>query len=143
MKSFDLVAHLKRQRAFSRATFGPGVRVNGTIDHIKKELAEIEASHGVDVIEWIDIVLLALDGAWRAAQALSMPIEVVAGAIESKQAKNELRDWPDWRTSDRNKAIEHTREVPAATPACCPYTACPSPYLCKGGCKSGTAEAIS
>ena len=41
--AFDLVAHLYRQRAFSERTFGPGARTKGVLNHIRKELAEIEA----------------------------------------------------------------------------------------------------
>ena len=100
----DLVAHLYRQRAFSRATFGPGERTAGVADHIRKELAEIEAKP-TDVMEWIDVILLALDGAWRAG---SSP-ETIAAMIQEKQSINELRDWPDWRTSTPDKAIEHVR----------------------------------
>lgn len=40
---FDLVQHLYRQRDFSERTFGPGTRTQGVLDHIRKELREIEA----------------------------------------------------------------------------------------------------
>jgi hypothetical protein len=102
--SFDLVAHLERQRDFSRKTFGPGQRTKGVIDHIRKELAEIEADP-TDISEWVDVVILAFDGAWRAGWE---PADIVA-AIVAKQAKNESRVWPDWRTADPEKAIEHDR----------------------------------
>ncbi|HHJ1578118.1 dATP/dGTP pyrophosphohydrolase domain-containing protein [Pseudomonas aeruginosa] len=59
---FDL--HLERQRRFSERTFGPGSRAAGVVDHIRKELREIEEAPG-DLAEWIDVVILALDGAWR------------------------------------------------------------------------------
>ncbi|WP_316207572.1 dATP/dGTP pyrophosphohydrolase domain-containing protein [Bradyrhizobium sp. SZCCHNR3118] len=106
MQSFDLVAHLYRQRAFSRATFGPGARTKGVIDHIKKELVEIEKAP-TDLMEWVDVILLALDGAWRAGYT---PHQIVE-SILLKQSKNELRDWPDWRTADPDKAIEHVRLI--------------------------------
>ena len=99
-----LIAHLYRQRAWSRATFGPGMRTKGVCDHIRKELREIEESPG-DLEEWVDVVLLALDGAWRCG---ATP-EEIAAKIAAKQSKNELRDWPDWRTQDPDKAIEHVR----------------------------------
>ena len=108
MQTFDLVAHLYRQRAFSRATFGPGARTKGVSDHIRKELIEIEAAPS-DVTEWVDVVLLALDGLWRCAQERDIPIEVAIGAISVKQDKNERRAWPDWRTADPDKAIEHVK----------------------------------
>lgn len=104
-KGFDLVAHLHRQRAFSLRTFGPGERTAGVLDHIRKELAEIEAAPK-DLTEWVDVVLLALDGAWRAGHGL----EDIARAISDKQARNEQRRWPDWRTAAPGKAIEHMRE---------------------------------
>src|SRR5690606_4673333 len=40
--AFDMIAHLARQREFSERAFGPGPRTKGVIDHIRKELAEIE-----------------------------------------------------------------------------------------------------
>ena len=107
-KSFDLVAHLHRQRDFSERTFGPGARTTGVIDHIRKELSEIE-SQPDDVSEWVDVILLALDGAWRAG----FSPEQIAEAIAAKQAKNEARQWPDWRTADPEKAIEHIKGATA------------------------------
>lgn len=100
----DLVAHLYRQRAFSKATFGPGERTAGVINHIRKELLEIQADP-LEISEWIDVILLALDGAWRAGYSP----EEIAAALMAKQDKNENRDWPDWRTSAPDKAIEHVR----------------------------------
>lgn len=104
MTNFDFRAHLARQRAFSEKTFGPGARTAGVVDHIRKELREIEADPA-DVSEWIDVVILALDGAWRAGYT---PDEIVA-ALVAKQEKNEGRTWPDWRTAPLDRAIEHDR----------------------------------
>ncbi len=106
----DLVAHLYRQRAWSKATFGPGQRNAGVIDHISKELVEIER-HPRDKSEWVDVILLALDGAWRAGYSP----ENLAAAIKWKQDKNENREWPDWRTAPLDKAIEHIRDPCPAT----------------------------
>src|SRR5690606_32867885 len=104
MSTMDLIAHLYRQRAFSRATFGPGVRTKGVCDHIRKELAEVEADpHSLE--EWVDVILLALDGAWRCGA----DPEEIAAAIKRKQGRNEERRWPDWRTMSPDKAIEHIR----------------------------------
>ena len=63
--TYDLVAHIYRQRAFSLETFGPGSRTKGVTDHIRKELEEVLEAPD-DVEEWCDLLLLALDGAWRA-----------------------------------------------------------------------------
>ncbi|WP_230411793.1 dATP/dGTP pyrophosphohydrolase domain-containing protein [Denitromonas iodatirespirans] len=101
---FDLVAHLHRQKAFSLEAFGPGIRTQGVCDHIRKELLEIEANPE-DIMEWIDVVLLALDGAWRCG----IRPEWIAYCLDDKQTINESRTWPDWRTADPGKAIEHVR----------------------------------
>lgn len=101
-------AHLAHQRVWSRATFGPGARTLGVIDHIRKELGEIEAAPE-DVEEWVDVVILAFDGAWRAGWEPQQIID----AIHAKQAKNEQRTWPDWRDEPEDRAIEHVRDAPA------------------------------
>lgn len=104
VKVYDLIAHLHRQREFSLRTFGPGPRAEGVVDHIRKELREIEADP-TDIEEWIDVVLLAFDGAYRAGHEP----EQIAAALEAKLAKNERRTWPDWRSVPAGKAIEHDR----------------------------------
>ena len=89
---------------WSEKTFGPGDRTKGVIDHIRKELAEIEAAPG-DLEEWIDVIILAFDGAWRSGAS---PLQIVEALI-AKQAKNEARTWPDWRSLPTDVAIEHIR----------------------------------
>ena len=106
---FDLVAHLCRQREFSLRTFGPGTRSGAVIKHIRKELIEIEAAPG-DLMEWIDVAMLALDGAWRAGHSP----EAIALALATKLTRNERRQWPDWRTVGEGEPIEHVRDGAAA-----------------------------
>lgn len=117
----DLIAHLTRQAAFSRGTFGPGTRTKGVIDHIKKELVEVEKAgmHYQKVDEWVDVVILALDGLTREiiwGDPFNSQLDTLAAAqhaaaqIGRKQSKNEKRDWPDWRTADTNGAIEHIKK---------------------------------
>lgn len=111
-KGYPLVQHLIRQIAFSKKAFGPGRRTGGILEHIKKELVEV-AAEPHDISEWIDIVNLALDGAWRHMSHDGLSDEEVAKEVVSvlrmKLVKNEKRDWPDWRLFDENKAIEHKR----------------------------------
>lgn len=102
-RRFDLVDFIHEQREFSLKTFGPGARTAGVIDHIRRELVEIEAAPD-DVSEWIDVVILALDGALRAGHEP----EQVAAALRTKLDKNKARKWPDWRGNE-DKAIEHVR----------------------------------
>lgn len=101
----DFEEILKRQSAWSLKTFGPGDRAQGVVDHIRKELTEVEAKPA-DLEEWIDVAILAFDGAWRAGHS---PADIVE-AYKAKLFKNENRKWPDWRTAEPGKAIEHVRE---------------------------------
>jgi hypothetical protein len=111
----DLEQHLLRQMAFSRATFGPGERRAGVCDHIRKELVEVEAEQTPREasIEWVDVVILALDGLTRSLLAAGRkPMHAATEAcamIVQKQERNELRDWPDWRSQPLDQAIEHVR----------------------------------
>lgn len=100
----NLTDHIMKQREFSLRTFGPGTRTKGVLAHIRKELIEIEASPE-DLEEWVDVILLAIDGAWRAGYS---PMAIANGILH-KQTINEARLWPDWRTSDPNGPIEHKR----------------------------------
>lgn len=114
---FDFEAHLAHQAAWSEKTFGPGDRSQGIMDHIVKELCEVlrSKSERERQAEWVDVVILALDGAWRSGMS---PRQIISGIV-AKQAKNEARVWPDWRTADPNKAIEHDRSKDAADPKVC------------------------
>lgn len=107
--SFDLTEWLAVQAAWSRKTFGPGFRWRGILAHIRKELIEVE-EHPTDVTEWIDIAILAFDGASRAGHT---PAQISA-ALDAKQQKNLARKWPDWRTASEDQPIEHDRSEEAA-----------------------------
>ena len=113
----DLKAHLLRHMAWSHATFGPGRRTDGIIDHIKKELVEVAEADGL-AAEWLDVVILAFDGLTRHlsfdpdGKRYSYPEKIVEWAcdmIAEKQGINEGRTWPDWRTAPADKAIEHVK----------------------------------
>ncbi|SDP92281.1 Protein of unknown function [Phyllobacterium sp. YR620] len=101
---FDLIQHLRRQSTFSQATFGPGERTLGNLDHIRKELIEIEKDPH-DLKEWVDVMLLAFDGAMRHGYSP----EAISATIMAVQTRNENRIWPDWRTMSHDHAIEHDR----------------------------------
>lgn len=102
---FDLKEYLTKQKDFSFITFGPGYHTEGIIDHISKEFEEIR-KQPYDLEEWIDVVILALDGAWRSGYNP----EDICEMLEFKLNKNINRKWPDWRTAIPGKAIEHIRE---------------------------------
>ena len=99
-------AHLTRQMLWSYNTFGPGPRTAGILEHLRKELDEV-ADAPTDLSEWADLIILALDGAWRAGHEP----QAIIDAIVDKQARNEARTWPDWRDQPADRAIEHDRSV--------------------------------
>ncbi len=117
----DLKQHLPRLMAFSHTAFGPGVRTAGVCDHIRKELQEVQEAGG-DAAEWVDVVILALDGLTRQLAYCertppgggrgepSYVAAIACNMIDKKQSQNEARTWPDWRTADLGKAIEHDRD---------------------------------
>ncbi len=88
------------------------------MDHIRKELDEVaRCPNALEVAgEWVDVVILALDGLTRALQAAGdgpdQAAEDAVQMIRLKQSSNERRDWPDWRTADPDRAIEHVRPTP-------------------------------
>jgi hypothetical protein len=103
-KFFDLVSYINHQKAWSEETFGPGYRTEAICDHIQKEIKEIK-NDPLDISEWIDIVILGLDGAWRSGHTS----EQIVYALVVKQTTNINRIWPDWRLQPKDKAIEHIR----------------------------------
>jgi hypothetical protein len=102
----DLVSYIERHRAWSIRTFGPGERVVGILAHIKKEMEEIEAIPD-DLDEWIDIIILAIDGAWRAGHEPNQ----IAAALAFKQSCNFQRKWPPLNQQSSDKPTEHIRET--------------------------------
>jgi len=110
--AFDLVAHLVRQMQFSLKTFGPGPRLGGITSHIEKELIELR-DEGGPLSEWVDVIILGFDGAWRSIGLPGDQMVVVAmhviNAIVQKQSRNERRAWPDWHNTTQDAAIEHVR----------------------------------
>lgn len=81
--------YLARQMEWSERTFGPGFRVNGIIKHIQSELDEIR-NDPRDLVEWVDVIILALDGFWRAG---GLP-ETIMPYLDYKQGVNFVRKFP-------------------------------------------------
>jgi hypothetical protein len=103
--SWSLVDWCIRQWAWSDDTFGPGLkRTNGIIEHIRKELREVQRDPQ-DLEEWIDVMILAMDGFRRHGGTPRSLIEM----LDAKQVKNFARSWPDWRKLGDDVAIEHDR----------------------------------
>lgn len=98
----DLQAYVIRQWDWSLRTFGPGKRTLGIVHHIRKELDEIVAEP-TDLSEWIDVMILAMDGYWRHG---GTP-ETIMADLRAKQSKNFGRKWPPPQSEDL--ATEHIR----------------------------------
>lgn len=67
------------------------------LDHICHELNEIETAP-LDLEKWINVALLALNGARRAGHSP----EEIAVALACKQDQSETSEWSNWRTISRN-----------------------------------------
>lgn len=94
---------LLAQRDWSGRTFGPGPRTEGITAHLQKELAEIR-SDPLDLKEWIDVAILAFDGAWRTG----VEPEAILTAFRAKLEENFARDWPVGEFG-QDQVIEHIR----------------------------------
>ncbi len=102
----DIFSYYMDQIDWSERTFGPGERTLGILKHLAKELKEVEAKPD-DLEEWIDLVVLAMDGYWRHG---GTPASFMQDLL-AKQVKNFSRQWPPPGPED--EAIEHIRgDVP-------------------------------
>jgi len=74
----------------------------GLTKHIEKECAEIRAAPE-DLTEWIDVIILGLDGYWRAGGSP----EILQLLLQTKQDKNIAREWGPPGSEDQPN--EHIR----------------------------------
>lgn len=95
----DFSYYVKRQKEWSTRTFGEGQRTPGIIKHIKKELEEIEESP-LNLEEWIDVIILAMDGAWR----MGFTPNEIETELRRKQTLNiEIRKWLPKEVNEANQ----------------------------------------
>ena len=80
--------YIERHIEWSRATFGDGAQAGKLCNHIAKELDEIRSTP-TDLTEWVDVIILAIDGAWRAGYTSPQIVD----AMLSKQRININRQW--------------------------------------------------
>ena len=99
-----LHTYILKQRRWSERTFGPpkSTDTERLVAHIKKELVEIQ-QHPADCEEWADVIILALEGAWRVGHS---PM-TIASTLQLKQEKNVARKWVI--PTDPTLPIEHDR----------------------------------
>jgi len=84
----NFFSFLCKQVRWSNRTFGIGPRFKGNMEHIRRELAEIEADP-TDATEYADVIILAADTAMR--QGISP--HALCKALEEKQLINFKRKW--------------------------------------------------
>ena len=101
--------YLLRQIGWSIRTFGEAKRTLGITRHIEKEIAEVRKNPD-DLTEWIDIVILAIDGYWRHGGS---PDNLMKDLVE-KQQKNFARVWPS-PPPPEDEASEHIEEEKTLT----------------------------
>lgn len=95
-----ILDYINQHIGWSAEAFGPGEKHIGLIRHIEKELREIEEDPK-DIKEWVDVIILAIDGAWRQGHSA----EAIWEALKAKQAVNIGREWPQGVPDD--EPIEH------------------------------------
>lgn len=74
-------------------TFGTSARTIGIIKHIESELKEVEADP-FDLKEWIDIIILGLDGYWRHGGTSERLMELLVKQ-QDRNMKRKYKKTPD------------------------------------------------
>jgi len=97
----DFITFINYHIEWSRNTFGKQYSYQKILNHIQKELAEI-SENPTDLEEWIDVMFLALDGAWRSGHTA----DEIFSSMKKKQAKNIDREWNIGKGDNPN---EHKR----------------------------------
>jgi len=98
----DLETYARRHLEWSLRVFGPGHQTESLTRHIEKELVEVRAKPD-DLIEWVDVILLALDGYLRHG---GTPATILAD-LRRKQEINLARTWTEPAGADQ--PVEHVR----------------------------------
>lgn len=97
----DLASYVRDHRAWSEKTFLT-TTATGITKHIEKECVEVR-KWPTDLEEWIDIMILAVDGYWRHG---GLPEELLP-RLRAKQRKNIGRKWVS--TGNPDDPVEHDR----------------------------------
>lgn len=102
--NYRMIEYIQRHAEWSFKTFGPcsGDDHIRLCRHIEKELAEIRCNP-LDCEEWVDVMILAIDGAVRSGHS---PL-AIAYTLREKQETNTKRTWP--KPTDTCTPIEHMR----------------------------------
>ena len=104
----ELSAWCNEKGRWSDETFGLNDETKGPnfetlCLHIEKELAEVR-DKPQDLSEWVDIILLAMDGYYRYG-GRDLGVD-----LDRKHYLNQCRKWPDPATREPGTPTEHIRE---------------------------------
>lgn len=100
---------LLRKREWSLRTFGADYPLHKVLAHLHKEIEEIR-QEPCDLTEWIDAILLSIDGFWRAGGDLRQLEEM----LRTKHAINEWREWPEPTPDEPTCHVKDGGEAPRA-----------------------------
>jgi hypothetical protein len=98
---FEFNRFMEERREWALKQF-PTQSCESVCRHIEKELTEIRACN-TDLVEWIDVVLLAMEGYCRSGGNASD----IFSAMKAKHAVNLTRKW---QKPNGDEPIEHVRE---------------------------------
>ena len=98
--------YIDNTREWADKVFGPRNPscIPGILAHIEEEVEEVRKKPD-DLEEWVDLMILSIDGATCAGYS---PKEICE-MLEYKLQKNMARQWPDWRTVEPGKPINHIK----------------------------------
>jgi len=82
----NLRTYIREHIRWSQKTFGEGAFSTRPVNHIRKELDELFAKP-TDLEEWIDVIILALDGAWRAGYNAADIVKMLMAKLKKNQSR--------------------------------------------------------
>lgn len=103
----SLRAFLADLMAWQDETFGRRQTLRGVLDHVVKEIEQEIRPDPTNLDEWLGLMNLSVS-AQRLAGATP---EQMVEAWQLLLAELKARRWPDWRTADPDRAIEHDRSA--------------------------------
>ena len=103
VKMMTIKEYIQEHQEWSLKTFGEGNHTEGLLKHIEKEVEEVRRFPH-NLLEWMDIIILAFDGAGREGYTP----EQIASALIEKQNINRGREWP--KITDASQPTEHVRK---------------------------------
>lgn len=99
-----LVRFLRDLMEFQHEAFGDRQTIEGVISHVDEEVVEIKADP-TDRKEWLDLMTLGVSAFRRLGDTPESLAEAWRGRLEVLKG----RTYPDWRTADPDKHINHVR----------------------------------